>query len=115
MKILLLKLRPLFLCCLLLPATACAPAALRPEAADLAAKPAAYQDGYEDGCNSGFVAAGSLRHNFRQAEPRFKKEDDYRQGWMDAYGACKKSLREHCRQAGRMAFYCAGPRHADRD
>lgn len=115
MKTLLPKLRPLYLCCLLLPATACAPGVPRPDAAGHADKPAAYRDGYEDGCNSGYAAAGSLRRNFRQAEPRFKTEDDYRQGWMDAYGACKQLLREHCRQAGRMAFYCAGPRHADRD
>ena len=51
--------------------------------------PAAYADGFEDGCHSGKKAAGSYFDQFRKDVGRFNAEHDYAQGWSDAYRQCE--------------------------
>jgi DNA-binding transcriptional regulator of glucitol operon len=52
-------------------------------------QPPAYQDGYHQGCDSGYVAAGNDSYQFRKDVKRFAQENYYQQGWTDGYNSCK--------------------------
>lgn len=49
----------------------------------------AYRQGFDDGCHSGRQAAGSLFEQFRKDLPRFNTDQDYAQGWSDAFRQCE--------------------------
>ena len=49
---------------------------------NLSGYPAAFRDGYSDGCAS---ARGGLRRD----EPRYKSDGQYALGWRDGYDICK--------------------------
>ena len=51
--------------------------------------PAAYADGFEDGCHSGNQAAGSLFDQFAKDVNRFNSDNDYEQGWSDGFRQCE--------------------------
>lgn len=51
--------------------------------------PAAYAQGFEDGCHSGKKAAGSYFDEFRKDVRRFDSDGEYAQGWSDAYRQCE--------------------------
>ena len=51
--------------------------------------PAAYAEGFEDGCHSGKKAGGSYFDQFKKHVPRFNKDSDYAQGWSDAFRQCE--------------------------
>ena len=48
-----------------------------------------YRDGFDDGCHSGRQAAGSLFDQFRKDQARFNSDQDYAQGWSDAFRQCE--------------------------
>jgi len=52
-------------------------------------QPQAYKQGYGDGCDSGYVAAGHPYYKFRKNVSRFASDALYKQGWEDGYGVCK--------------------------
>jgi hypothetical protein len=54
-------------------------------------QPLEYKQGYLDGCNSGYVAAGHPYYRFSKDVSRFSGDDLYGQGWTDGYGVCKGS------------------------
>ena len=51
--------------------------------------PESYADGFEDGCHSGSKAGGNLFEQFREDVRRFDVDDDYAQGWSDAFRQCE--------------------------
>ena len=51
--------------------------------------PAAYAEGFEDGCHSGKKAGGSYFDQFKKDVPRFNSDSDYAQGWSDAFRQCE--------------------------
>jgi len=52
-------------------------------------QPPAYNQGYADGCNSGFVAAGHPYYKFSKDVVRFSSDVMYKQGWEDGFNICK--------------------------
>ena len=51
--------------------------------------PKSYADGFEDGCRSGKKAGGSLFEQFHKDVNRFNSDQNYAQGWSDAYRQCE--------------------------
>ncbi|KPZ72060.1 MULTISPECIES: hypothetical protein [unclassified Shewanella] len=51
--------------------------------------PLAYADGFQDGCDSGNKAGGSLFDEFKKDVNRFNQEQDYAQGWTDGFRQCE--------------------------
>ena len=51
--------------------------------------PAAYADGFEDGCHSGKKAGGSYFDQFKKDINRFNTDKEYAQGWSDSYRQCE--------------------------
>lgn len=51
--------------------------------------PLAYADGFQDGCDSGNKAGGSLFDQFKKDVTRFNSETDYAQGWSDGFRQCE--------------------------
>ena len=49
-----------------------------------------FQDGYLNGCTSGFSDAGrdGYETDYFRDDVRYASEGDYRKGWDDGYGAC---------------------------
>ncbi len=51
--------------------------------------PAAYADGFEDGCHSGAQAGGSYFDQFKKDVRRFGTDKEYAQGWSDGFRQCE--------------------------
>jgi hypothetical protein len=51
--------------------------------------PAAYAEGYDDGCASGEEAAGGLFAEARKDASRHGDDSQYTQGWDDGFASCK--------------------------
>lgn len=51
--------------------------------------PAAYADGFDDGCHSGKKAGGSYFDQFKKDIKRFNTDKEYAQGWSDSYRQCE--------------------------
>ncbi len=54
--------------------------------------PPAYAEGYADGCASGEEAAGGLFAEGRQDTSRYGADDQYNQGWDDAFDECRREM-----------------------
>lgn len=54
-------------------------------------QPPAYKQGYRDGCDSGYVAAGHPYYRFSKDVTRFRNDELYQQGWQDGFSVCKGS------------------------
>ena len=65
--------------------------------------PAAYAQGFDDGCHSGRKAGGSLFDQFRKDVARFEADAQYAMGWSDAFRQCETEQENALRQA-RMAL-----------
>lgn len=52
-------------------------------------QPHAYTQGMEDGCASGYVAAGHPYYRFTKNVDRYGSDSLYRQGWDDGLVQCK--------------------------
>jgi len=52
-------------------------------------QPLAYKQGYKDGCDSGYVAAGHPYYKFAKDVTRYGKDELYKQGWDDGFRVCK--------------------------
>lgn len=50
--------------------------------------PVPYQQGYDDGCASGYEAAGHPYYDFKKDVYRFNSDQLYAQGWNDGYQGC---------------------------
>ena len=53
--------------------------------------PLAYMEGFKDGCNSGYVAAGHPYYTWTKDHDWYNDVDDilYKQGWDDGFIKCK--------------------------
>lgn len=70
--------------CLLVILTGCAT-----KASDIRIGPPAYKEGFAEGCDSGYVAAGHPYYQFRKDTIRYTRDDQYKQGWNDGFATCK--------------------------
>ena len=61
--------------------------------------PAAYADGFEDGCHSGNKAGGSYFDQFKKDVKRFNSDKEYAQGWSDSFRQCETQQEAAQRQA----------------
>ncbi|CAI2326829.1 hypothetical protein [Vibrio parahaemolyticus] len=48
-----------------------------------------YAEGFDDGCHSGYKAAGSLFDEFKKDISRFNSDKKYAQGWSDGFRQCE--------------------------
>ena len=64
--------------------------------------PAAYAQGFDDGCHSGRKAGGNLFDQFKKDVRRFESDREYASGWSDAFRQCESEQENAVRQA-RMA------------
>jgi len=51
--------------------------------------PPVYAEGFQDGCDSGNNAGGSVLDQFKKNIELYNHNSDYRQGWEDGYKQCK--------------------------
>ncbi|TOI92679.1 hypothetical protein [Vibrio parahaemolyticus] len=51
--------------------------------------PVQYAEGFDDGCHSGYKAAGSLFDEFKKDISRFNSDKKYAQGWSDGFRQCE--------------------------
>ncbi len=63
---------------------------------------AMFEQGYLDGCASGFTDAGrdGYETNYRKDEARFAAEADYRDGWWKGHDACYEQERREPKTLG---------------
>ncbi|SFZ98591.1 lipoprotein, putative [hydrothermal vent metagenome] len=53
-----------------------------------------YSHGYEDGCNSGKQAGGSMFDQFTKNVNQYDKNHKYREGWNDGFRVCNGQEKE---------------------
>jgi hypothetical protein len=90
--------------------TACSGVILQPDMNRVKDQPLAYQQGYKEGCKSGYVAGGSLVHSFKRDTERALQDEQYRLGWKYAYRQCKSDFRELCKTEALISkadLYCS--------
>jgi hypothetical protein len=90
--------------------TACSTVLIEPDMDSVKDLPLAYQQGYKEGCKSGYVAGGSLVHSFKRDTDRAQNDEQYRLGWKDAYRRCKADFRELCKSdaiISKADLYCS--------
>ena len=51
-------------------------------------KPFSYQDGFLNGCSSGFQQKGMTGYLYFKDLLRYQNDDDYRIGWLAGYKKC---------------------------
>ncbi len=66
-------------------------------------QPAAYVDGFDDGCHSGKKAGGSYFDQFKKDVRRFGSDSQYSQGWSDGFRQCETEMESMMRNQ-RMAL-----------
>ncbi|MGH8435552.1 MAG: hypothetical protein ACRERX_14010 [Pseudomonas sp.] len=60
--------------------------------------PAAFADGFEDGCGSGRQAAGAISGSFNKDVPRYLRDPQYTEGWSDGFRQCQAMAESADRQ-----------------
>lgn len=83
----------IFLCFLLI--TSCATSMQAVDQTVGSHQPPEYKDGFKDGCDSGYVAAGHPYYRFRKDISRFNGNGLYKQGWNDGFSVCKGKYDSH--------------------
>jgi flagellar biosynthesis/type III secretory pathway protein FliH len=76
--------------------------------------PKAYAEGFDDGCHSGKQAAGSFFDKFKKDVRRFGSDQQYSQGWSDAFRQCEskqEAIERQTRMAMEMQNYRAQQKH----
>ena len=64
------------------------------------AGPLEYQQGYAEGCDSGYVAAGHPYYRFTKDPVRYGSDSLYAQGWNDGFMVCKGGYESTQRMLG---------------
>jgi hypothetical protein len=98
--------------------TACSNVIIKPDMESIKDQPVAYQDGYRNGCHSGFVAGGSLVHSFTRDTQRVLEDEQYKLGWKEGYRKCKADFREMCKSdalVSKADLYCSDVRQQGLD
>ena len=60
-----------------------------PKANEIPNGPKPYQEGFYDGCSSGYVAAGNPYYQYRKDVTRGNSDQYYKEGWTDGFNTCK--------------------------
>ncbi len=97
---------------------ACSTVMLKPDMAGVKDQPIAWQEGYKQGCNSGYVAGGSLVHSFARDTRRIIEDEQYNSGWKQGYRQCKSDFREMCKSdavVSKADLYCSDVRQQGLD
>jgi len=103
---------------LLITSAACSKVLLKPDMSVVATETAPYQQGFEQGCQSGYVAGGYMLGNFQRDSRRAEDDEGYRLGWKKGYKDCKNEFRKMCRQGGLFSvasLHCADVRQRGLD
>ena len=53
--------------------------------------PPAYREGWRDGCESAYFAAGDISHEWRNDVARAEFDTQYKTGWSYGFFACAQS------------------------
>lgn len=64
-------------------------AACQTSVANVPAGPPGYRQGFAEGCDSGYVAAGHPYYQFKKNPTRYAQDNMYSQGWNDGFATCK--------------------------
>ena len=91
---------------------------LKPDMDSVKDQSVAWQAGYKDGCNSGFVAGGSLAHSFSRDTQRNIEDEQYSSGWKKGYRQCKSDFRDMCKSdalVSKADLYCSNVRQQGLD
>lgn len=51
--------------------------------------PPAYQEGYDNGCSSGYFFAGNKVFRHIKDTARFNSDQEYKTGWEDGFAKCR--------------------------
>ncbi len=105
--------RHLLLLALLITGPACSRLLLKPDLSVVAEQTASYQQGFEQGCRSGYVAGGYVLGRFMRDTERAANDEDYRLGWKQGYKDCKDAFTKMCTEGGLLSaasLYCADVR-----
>ncbi len=97
---------------------ACSKVILKADMERVKDQPLSFQDGYKDGCDSGFVAGGSLVHGFKRDTARTLEDEQYRLGWKKGYSQCKSDFRDMCKtdaMVSKADLYCSDVRQQGLD
>lgn len=103
---------------LLITNLACSKILLQPDLSAVAAETASYQEGFAQGCRSGYVAGGYMLGSFQRDTGRAEDDEDYRLGWKQGYADCKNEFREMCREGGLLSaasLHCSDVRQQGLD
>ncbi|MCK5517510.1 MAG: hypothetical protein KAI39_11590 [Desulfobulbaceae bacterium] len=80
--------------------------------------PLAYADGFDDGCHSGKKAGGNMFEQFKKDVRRFNSDQQYGQGWSDAFRQCEteqEALDRQIRMALEQQRYYEEKKHYERE
>ena len=78
----------------------CGKVLMKPDMSLVADQAPSYQEGYEQGCMSGYVAGGYNLGSFERDSERARNDEEYRLGWKKGYKVCKDEFRQMCREGG---------------
>lgn len=73
-----------FACSVVLFLSGCAP-----RAHEIPNGPKPYQEGFYDGCSSGYVAAGNPYYQYKKDVVKSNSDQYYKEGWTDGFNTCK--------------------------
>ena len=85
---------------LLLMSAGCGKVLMKPDMSRVEGESLSYQEGYEQGCMSGYVAGGYNLGSFERDTQRAQDDEEYRLGWKKGYKVCKDEFRQMCREGG---------------
>ena len=80
--------------------------------------PLSYADGFDDGCHSGKKAGGNMFEQFKKDVRRFNSDQQYGQGWSDAFRQCEteqEALDRHRRMYMEQQRYYEEKKHYERE
>lgn len=112
------NLKTIFLIILYAFISGCSTVMLQPNMELVKEQSKVYQKGFKHGCNSGYVAGGSILHNFSRDSEKMANDEEYKNGWKKGYRHCKDEFRELCRSEewiSKSHLYCSDVRQQGLD
>ena len=110
--------KQLLLFTLVIMTAACGKILLKPDLSVVADQTPSYQEGFEHGCNSGYVAGGYMLGSFNRDTQRAERDEEYRLGWKKGYKDCKNEFRKMCIEGGLLSeasLHCSDVRQQGLD
>lgn len=85
------NLKTIFLIILYAFISGCSTVMLQPNMELVKEQSKVYQKGFKHGCNSGYVAGGSILHNFSRDSEKMANDEEYKNGWKKDTGIARMS------------------------